>query len=201
MGSETRVRGYTFEDFCFLLKDGQKGDLIDGVIYMASPDNMDANSLCVWLLGLMDLFVEANDLGRMFVNRAAFRLDDANSPEPDIAFVRKGRLHLIRRGFMKGPPDLAVEIVSPESVERDYETKRRQYQRAGVPEYWLVDEIEQKVLLLRLAANRRYREVRPRRGVLRSEVMDGFWLRPEWLWQEPRPKKIDVLNQLLGRAH
>ena len=44
---------YSFEDFCLLVKDGQKGDLIDGVIYVASPDSTDANSLngwCQWAL-------------------------------------------------------------------------------------------------------------------------------------------------------
>lgn len=149
----------------------------------------------------MEMFVEEKELGDMFVNRAAFRLDDANSPEPDIAFVRKDRLHLVQRGFTDGPPDLAVEIVSPESVERDYEKKRRQYQQAGVPEYWIVDEIEETVRLLRLAANHHYREVRPRRGVLTSEAMPGFWLRTEWLWQEPRPKKTAILELLLKRPY
>ena len=42
---------------------------------MASPDNNDANRLCVWLLTLMEVFVEEKDLGEMFVNRSAFRLD------------------------------------------------------------------------------------------------------------------------------
>jgi Uma2 family endonuclease len=199
MGTATRARDYTFEDFCLLVKDEQKADLIDGVIYMASPDNNDANRLCGWLLTLMDMFVEANDLGDMFFSRSAFRLDGGNSPEPDIAYVRKERLHLVKRGFTDGPPDLAVEIVSPESVERDYKKKRLQYQRAGVLEYWIIDEIEEKVTMLRLAANRRYREVRPRKGVLTSEAMPGFWLRAEWLWQTPRPKKAKVLKMLLGR--
>jgi Uma2 family endonuclease len=199
MGTATRTKDYTFEDFCLLVKDGQKADLIDGVIYMASPDNNDANRLCGWLLTLMDMFVEANDLGDMFFSRSAFCLDAGNSPEPDIAFVRKERLHLVQRGFTDGPPDLAVEIVSPESVERDYKKKRSQYQRAGVLEYWIIDEIEEKVTLLRLAASGRYREVRPRNGALASEAMPGFWLRAEWLWQTPRPKKAKVLKMLLGR--
>ncbi len=200
MGTATRSRDYTFDDFCLLVNDGQKADLIDGVIYMASPDNNDANRLCGWLLTLMDMFVEANDLGEMFFSRSAFRLDAGNSPEPDIAFVRKERLHLVQRGFTAGPPDLAVEIVSPESVERDYKKKRVQYQRAGVLEYWIIDEIKEKATFLRLAASGRYREVRPRNGVLASEAMPGFWLRPEWLWQTPRPKKAKVLKMLLGRS-
>jgi Uma2 family endonuclease len=199
VGTPTRTRGYTFEEFCLLVKDGQKADLIDGVIYMASPDNNDANKLCVWLLTLMQMLVEEQDLGQMFVSRSAFRLDESNSPEPDLAFVRRDRLHLVQRGFTDGPPDLAVEIVSPESVERDYDKKRRQYQRAGVREYWIVDETEEKATLLRLGANHRYREIRPRNGVLTSEAMPGLWLRPEWLWQQPRPKVSAVLKLLLKR--
>ena len=104
MGTATRTRDYTFDDFCLLVQDGQKADLIDGVIYMASPDNNDANRLCGWLLTLMDMFVEANDLGEMFFSRSAFRLDAGNSPEPDIAFVRKERLHLVQRGLRTALP-------------------------------------------------------------------------------------------------
>ncbi len=197
-GLKKRVGPCTFEDFCELIPEGQKADLIDGVIYMASPENTDANELFVWLLGLMDLFVEALDLGRMYGSRVAFRLDDKHGPEPDIAFVRKARLHLVKRGHVKGPPDLAVEIVSPDSVERDYEKKRAQYEEAGVPEYWIIDEMEETVILLRLGPSGKFREVRPRKGELHSRALPGFWIRPEWLWQNPRPKKTAILAQLIA---
>jgi Uma2 family endonuclease len=199
MKTATRTSDYTFEDFCLLVKDGQKADLIDGVIYMASPDNMDANDLFVWLMRLLADIVEINDLGMVNGSRAAYRLNDRNSPEPDIAFVRRGRTNLVRRGLVNGAPDLAMEIVSRESVERDYEAKRELYQGAGVEEYWIVDEVEQKVTLLRLAANGKYREVRPKKGELHSQVVSGFWIRPEWLWQNPLPKKVEVLKLLLQR--
>jgi Uma2 family endonuclease len=197
MGVQTRSKGYTFEDFCVLVKDGQKADLIDGVIHMASPDNMDANDLFVWLIRLLADIVEINDLGKVNGSRAAYRLNDENSPEPDIAFIRRDRTNLVRRGFVNGAPDLAIEIVSPESVVRDYETKRDLYQEAGVQEYWIVDEVQQKVTLLRLGADEKFREIRPRKGVLSSQVVHGFWIRPEWLWQNPLPKKVDVLALLL----
>lgn len=45
---------------------------------------------------------------------------------------------------------LAIEIVSPESVKRDYRFKRTEYAAAGVPEYWIVDPAEQKITLLQL---------------------------------------------------
>jgi Uma2 family endonuclease len=193
-----RPAAISFEEFCKIIKEGDKGDLLDGVIHMASPDNTDANRLNLWLGGLIDLYVEERDLGLVFTSRVAFRLGDKQGPEPDVAFVRKERRRLVRRGYVDGPPDLAVEIVSPDSVERDYEDKREQYRTAGVVEYWIVDELKQKVTVYQLAARGRYQEVRPQKGVLHSRVLPGFWLRPGWLWQEPRPRKTTVLVEILG---
>jgi Uma2 family endonuclease len=200
MSRAARVAPYTFEDFCALVKDGEKADLIDGVIYMASPDNTDANSLFMWLGGLIDLFVEENDLGKIYGERVAFRLDKTNGPEPDIAFVRKDRLNQVERGFVRGGPDLAVEIVSPESEERDYVKKRKQYEEAAIPEYWIIDEPQQKVTVLRLGKDGKYREIRPKKGILQSKALPGFWLRVEWLWQEPLPKKIPILKEILDES-
>jgi Uma2 family endonuclease len=188
MNRTITAKPYSFEEFCFLVKDGQKGDLINGVIYVASPDKLDANELLVWLTCLIGNFVEARELGKIFTSRAAFRIDDEGSPEPDLAFVRKERLHLRRRGFFDGAPDLALEIVSPDSIDRDYKKKRKQYRQAGVAEYWI---------LLRRSANGRYREVRTKKGVLASKVITGFQLRPEWLWQDPRPQALAMVQQLL----
>ena len=99
---------------------------------------------------------------------------------------------------MEGAPDLAIEIVSPESVERDYEKKRQQYQQAGIPEYWIIDEEEKTIVLLRLNARGRYRDVRPRRGIFHSQILHGFYLDPNWLWESPRPLAIQIVQQLLA---
>ena len=40
---------FDFDDFCALVKDGQKADLIDGVIYMASPDSWETSLFFSWL--------------------------------------------------------------------------------------------------------------------------------------------------------
>src|SRR5262249_54557527 len=118
MATVTKDKLLSFEDFCVLVNDGKKADLLDGVIHMASPDNTDANELNAWLLALMLLFAQRKKLGKVYMSRVAFRLDDCNAPEPDIGFVRKARLKTVRRGQVDGPPDLAVEIVSPDSVDR-----------------------------------------------------------------------------------
>jgi Uma2 family endonuclease len=181
------------------VKDGQKADLIDGVVYMASPENLGANRRFLWLAYLMGELSEETDQGEVFGSRVAFRLNDLSSPEPDLAFVKKARLHLMRPGFFNGRPDMAMEIVSPESTDRDYVLKRAQYETARVPEYWIIDEMERKITLLRLGPRGKYREVKPRKGELHSTVLRGFWLRPDWLWQEKLPRKREVLQQLLDR--
>jgi Uma2 family endonuclease len=143
-------------------------------------------------------FIDAKRLGKVYGSRVAYRIDGRNGPEPDIGFIRRDRLHLVKRGYVKGPPDLAMEIVSPESVERDYEKKRALYEGAGIREYWIIDEELRKITLLVLDRKGKYREMRPRKGVFHSQVLPGFWVRPEWLWQEARPSKLDVLKQLLA---
>jgi Uma2 family endonuclease len=196
MNIAIRPGAIAFENFCWIVQEDQKADLIDGVIHMASPENTDANELFGWLFSVLGIFVRKRKLGKVYGSRVAFRLGEQQGPEPDIAFVRKDRLHLVRRGFVDGPPDLAVEIVSPESIQRDYEAKREQYRRARVPEYWIVDEMEQRVTLLRPTTRGAYREVRPRKGILHSQVVPGFYLRLAWLWQDPLPEELEVLAEL-----
>ena len=76
--------------------------------------------------------------------------------------------------------------MSPESIDRDYNLKRKKYEEAGVPEYWIIDEIEETITLLRLGADGKYREVKPKKGEYHSSVLKGFWLRSEWLFHAPR---------------
>uniref|UniRef100_B8HM48 Putative restriction endonuclease domain-containing protein n=1 Tax=Cyanothece sp. (strain PCC 7425 / ATCC 29141) TaxID=395961 RepID=B8HM48_CYAP4 len=45
---------------------------------------------------------------------------------------------------------LAIEVVSPDSVKRDYRFKRTEYAAFGIPEYWIIDPLEQKVMVLQL---------------------------------------------------
>ncbi len=198
--AKPRSGPFTFEDFCALVPDGQKGDLIDGVIYVASPESIDANELFIWFLTLTRLYVRKRKLGRVFGSRVTCRLDKKNSPEPDILFVSNQNLGRVKRKHVEGAADLAVEIVSAESAERDYQKKVNQYQQFGFREYWILDEEMQKVLVLRLNEKGKYQELKPRKGVLHSEVMTGFWLDPHWLWQRPLPDELDVLQKLLGET-
>ena len=99
----------TFEEFLDTVADGQKADLLDGVIY----------NLNVWLCTLTSIFVETNELGKIYVSRVAYKLGKKRGPEPDLGFVPKKMEKKRKRGYIDGAPYLAVEIVSPDSVQHD----------------------------------------------------------------------------------
>ena len=67
----TRSGPITFEDFCAIIREDQKADLVDGVIYMASPENTEGNDLEGWLYAVMRIFARKRKLGRVFVSRVA----------------------------------------------------------------------------------------------------------------------------------
>ncbi len=101
---------------------------------------------------------------------------------------------------LRGAPDLAVEIVSPGSLYIDRNQKFREYERAGVAEYWLIDTRpgQRRADFYKLDEEGRYElfatEVDE---VVRSKVLEGFWLRPSWLWQEPPP--LAALAEIVGK--
>ena len=91
-----------------------------------------------------------------------------------------------REVFLDGPADLVVEIVSPDSLERDRGAKFYEYEKAGIPEYWLVDPLRQRVEFYQLDAEARYRLVEPdAQNVYHSAVLPDLRLRVEWLWHTP----------------
>lgn len=183
----------TFEEFLETVPDGGKADLLDGVIYMASPDNTDAANLNTWLAMLIYSFVEARDLGNVYISRVAYRLGSKRGPEPDIGFLPKEWDSTRRRGFIDGPPALAIEIVSPDSVGRDYVQKRSIYESSGVPEYWIVDPDEKRATFLVLRGGR-YEAMKPVNHIFASKVLPGFRIDLRWLWKTQRPRIHDALR-------
>jgi Uma2 family endonuclease len=183
----------TFDEFCIMVHDGEKADLLDGVIYMASPDNTDSGDLQSWLQAVLYEFIRIHDLGKLFTSRIAFRLNDANTPEPDIAFVSGKAVDRIHRGYVEGPPDLAIELVSPDSVTRDYEKKFALYEKAGVKEYWIIDVDEQQATFLIRKGNK-FERGNPIRNIWTSKVLSGLELDVRWLWMMQRPSVYEVLR-------
>lgn len=58
-----------------------------------------------------------------------------------------------KSAVLEVPPLLVVEVVSTESIKRDYQKKAQEYAAFKIPEYWVIDPIEQKITVFTLANN------------------------------------------------
>jgi Uma2 family endonuclease len=91
----------------------------------------------------------AAELGTVLVAPFRIRLWPGRFCEPDVMFMRKENAARRHSLYWEGA-DLVVEVVSDDDRRRDLETKRLEYARAGIPEYWIVDPSDQRITVLRL---------------------------------------------------
>ena len=104
----------TEEEFLAWCDEDIRAEWVDGEVFVMSPVNLDHSRLFKFLLTLLDGFVQFRDLGEILGSEYLIRMP--NKPRmrlPDILFVAKERLHLLKRTYLDGAPDLIVEIVSP----------------------------------------------------------------------------------------
>jgi Uma2 family endonuclease len=101
-----------------------------------------------FLFELLKAYVISRRLGEVLVAPVPVQLWSGKLREPDLFYVRSGRIIDPRRPVPG--MDLAVEVVSPDpdNRKRDLETKRQEYAAANIPEYWIVDPEEYQILVL-----------------------------------------------------
>ena len=137
----TEARRYTPEDL-LAMPDGKSYELVDGRLV---ERNMGAESSEVGgnLYFHLRLFCKDRDLGLVWPADNGYQCFP-HAPglvrKPDVSFVRRGRLpgDIAPRGWVRIPPDLAVEVVSPGDTAEDLEEKLEDYQKAGVPLVWVI---------------------------------------------------------------
>ncbi len=173
----------------------------DGEVILTSPASLKHQNILLLLGNVLGGFVAWQNLGLIILPPFQMKLPTSGR-EPDLLFVKTEHLDRLRETFLDGPADLVVEIISPESIERDRQTKFRQYAEGGVPEYWLLDPLQNGAEFYRLNAQGRYEVVGlEAEGKYYPAALPGFWVRPAWLWTDPLPAAQDVLLQVGGQAY
>lgn len=187
-----------WEDFHDGWDSERKTEWVDGEIIKVSPENIRHQFLTGFLYELFRHAARRGKHGYVFIANFIMRLPSRPSGRlPDIMFVTNDHRGRIRRTYLDGPADLAVEVISPDSQARDRDEKLTEYESAGIPEYWIIDESRREALFYVLDTDSKYALALPGEdGIYTSTLLPGLRVRVSWLWQWPLPDLEDALADL-----
>ena len=201
-GVPAPARPLTYEEFLEWADEDTLAEWVDGEIEMSSPASLKHQQINRFLTGVLDSFVRMNDLGEVVFAPFQMKLPKGGpGREPDIIYVNKANLGRLRKTYLDGPADLAVEITSPESLDRDRRVKFQQYAIGGVKEYWFIDPLRDEAAFYQLDNNGQYQKIPLEYGKYTSRELPGLWLQMDWLWQAKKPGVEDVLLQVSGQTY
>ncbi|NCJ07082.1 Uma2 family endonuclease [Synechococcales cyanobacterium C] len=170
-----------------------KAELIEGVVYVASPVRAFHGTPHAALVGWLTVYWAATP-GVNVADNTTTRLDLDNEPQPDalLRIETGGTSTISEDGYIEGTPELIAEIATS-SAALDLGEKRNTYRRNGVQEYLVWQTFENQFSWFRLQAEE-FVPIQPdAEGIIRSSTFPGLWLAVTALLEG---RMIDVLNTL-----
>ena len=181
----------TYEDWLRTAPESRMSEWVKGKVIDFMLPSQRHQRILAWLTAILEFFTQDRQLGEIIAAPFEMRLEVVpSSREPDIIFVLSSNLERFDAKRHNGPADLAVEILSPDSIARDRRDKFAEYATAGVTEYWIIDPRlgRYSIKAYLLSDDKVYEEIAPRAdGRVASSVIDGFTFDPAWIEQDPLP--------------
>ena len=167
---ERRMRNKFYAD----MTPEMKIEFIDGEVVLHSPARNIHLDVTKWILKLLDTFVGANGLGEVKSEKCLV-VFPRNDYEPDIVYFAPDKARTLKADTMKFPiPDLAVEVLSESTEQRDRGVKFEDFEAHGVQEYWIVDPEAGTVEQYVRQGETLNLHMKSGSGELRSMVIPGF---------------------------
>jgi Uma2 family endonuclease len=126
----------------FQMPDLGRCELVRGELIRMTPTGFKHGLIVINLSSLLDNFVKSHNLGKITGAETGFHIQRAPDTvrAPDVAFIRMDRLpEEPPQGYFDGPPDLAVEVLSPNDRASEVQAKIRDWLDAGCRAVWIVD--------------------------------------------------------------
>ena len=122
----------TADELLRMPDDGYHYELVRGELRKMSPAGIDHGEIAASIVISLGSYVKAKKLGKVYTADPGFWIEHAPDTvrAPDVAFVRTERVVKTAR-FFEGPPDLAIEVVSPSDTYMEVEEKALQLLEAG----------------------------------------------------------------------
>lgn len=148
--TDETLRLPTTAEELLLMPEGTHGEIVRGVYVPMTGGSPTHGSVIARITVALGNVVYARNLGEVFGAETTFRL--ARNPEtsrcPDASSARTDRLSLGATGrVFEGPPDLAVEVLSPSNTGAEMERKTADYLRSGARQVWMVDPETRSVVV------------------------------------------------------
>ncbi|MER5733005.1 Uma2 family endonuclease [Streptomyces sp. NPDC002138] len=136
--------GWTADDLDRLPNLPPHTELIDGSLIFVSPQtrfHMRAMRFFEW-----QLLSQAPD-GFDVLREFTIDIDRRNRPEPDLIIAQDDDDDPVGTRLPVDKVRLAIEVVSPDSVDRDRTAKPLKYARAKIPHYWRVENVDNRAVI------------------------------------------------------
>lgn len=195
--SGDRLSPEEFDRIYALCSDIRKAELIDGVVYVASPVRINAHGRPYGRLGAVLHYYADSRPGVLASSDGTVLLADGTRVQPDIAVYwnadRPGTARENEDDYLEGPPELVAEIAGS-SVSIDLHAKFRVYERNGVKEYIVWRTRDRAIDFFRLHDGRFVRVEPDNDGVFESAVFPGLRISTQHLLKGDTPGAIAVLK-------
>ncbi|MCS7195992.1 MAG: Uma2 family endonuclease [Aquificaceae bacterium] len=171
---KTTSKVWTYEDYLKLEED-KRYEIIEGELYFMPGASRKHQRVALRLTLAFTNHIERIGLGEVYIPPFDVVLSEENVVQPDLVVVLKDSLSLVKEKGIFGVPDVVVEIVSPSSLKKDTEDKRKLYASYGVKEFWLVFPEEKVIEVFRLEGSEyKVHSWGYEKGKICSKLLEGF---------------------------
>ncbi len=175
MGISTK---FTHADLLAIPDDGKRREIVNGEPFVTPSPNLEHQRISQRLETAFTDYLKQHPIGEFFHAPLDVILSEFDVLEPDVLFVLNERRTILdRKDWVRGAPDIVLEILSSSTESNDRGPKLKAYARFGVPEYWIVDP-EERAIEVYLLGKEGYEPPRIFREQesLTSLVLPGFAL-------------------------
>lgn len=177
--SGDRLTRQEFEHRYTAMPHVKKAELIEGIVYVASPlhfqRHAEPHSLLIVWLGIYQVATPGVRIG----DNATVRLDLDNEPQPDVVLLideqSGGQARISEDDYVEGAPELVAEVAGS-SASNDLHDKKRTYRRNGVREYIVWQILENKLDWFSWQNGENILLETDAEGIIKSQVFPGLWL-------------------------
>jgi len=185
-------RAMTLEEWAAMDED-EPGELVDGRLEEEEVPDLVHELVVAWLARIIGNWLDLR--GFVFTSDAKYAVRADRGRKPDLAvYLDEDSVKLPRRGVVRVPPDIAVEVVSPSPRDqrRDRIEKMNEYAEFGVRFYWLFDASLQSLEIFELTDGRYSRAASATEGTMQivpgceglTVDLDAIWKKVSKLTSE-----------------